>query len=86
MNQIGMALTPHFKSLVKIKTVVEPDSTGCSRCELHAGLGVVLWDRPSMMMHRDNPFETLETADQFVQKMVSTHLPTLMRAAGVSQR
>jgi Ca2+-binding EF-hand superfamily protein len=86
MVKISQALQRSFGDLVKVRTVTEAEIKGCTRCFLHVGRGVMLWDRPSMIAHRDDPFRTFDTARDFIKETISKWIPALMRAKHVSRR
>jgi hypothetical protein len=86
LNEINKALKRNFGGLVTVRSAIDPNIKGVSRCFLHAGRGVMIWDRPTMMMHRDDPFESFDSARDFVQETISTRIPVLLRAASLCRQ
>lgn len=85
-TELKRALKDAFGNAVRVWIDEEPAETGCRRLVVHVGRGVVLWDRNSMVMHRDDPFASLESSRDFLAEKMQTHLPTLLRAMQLSAR
>jgi len=83
MLEIEKAFSKKLADAVSTKIVIDRRSKGCSRFVLRVGRGVVLWDKPSMMAYRDNPFETFESSRKFVMETIKDRMPTLLRASGM---
>jgi len=81
MMEIQKAFAKRLADSVSTKIIIDQQCKGCSRFVLRVGRGVVLWDKPSMMAHRDNPFETFETSRNFVMETIKERMPTLLRAS-----
>ncbi|CAK0833427.1 unnamed protein product [Prorocentrum cordatum] len=80
MMEIQKAFSKRLADSVSTKIIIDQQCKGCSRFVLRVGRGVVLWDKPSMMAHRDNPFETFESSRNFVMETIKERMPTLLRA------
>merc|ERR1719230_1726868 len=83
MMEIQKAFSKKLAESVSTKIIIDNDCRGCSRFVLRIGRGVVLWDKPTMMAHRDNPFETFESSRNFVMQTIREHMPSLLRAASL---
>jgi Ca2+-binding EF-hand superfamily protein len=81
MMEIQKAFSKKLAGSISTKIVVDQQCRGCSRFVLRVGRGVVLWDKPSMMAYRDNPFETFDSSRQFVLETIKERMPTLLRAS-----
>lgn len=86
MMEIRKAFKDSFGDAITTKLVEEPILKGCRRLIVMVGRGIVLWDRASMIMHRDDPFSSFETARDFVIGSMKKHLPTLIRAVHLAKR
>jgi Ca2+-binding EF-hand superfamily protein len=82
MLEIEKAFSKKLADAVSTKIVIDKRSKGCSRFVLRVGRGVVLWDKPSMMAYRDNPFESFDSSRKFVMETIKERMPTLLRASG----
>lgn len=80
MLQIEKAFSKKLAGPVATKIIVDQTRTGCQRFVLRVGRGVMLWDKPTMMAYRDNPFETFESSRQFVMETIQDRMPALLRA------
>jgi len=84
--ELKRALKDAFGNAVRVWIIEEPAEMGCRRLVVQVGRGVVLWDRSSMVMHRDDPFASLESSRDFLAEKMQSHLPTLLRAMQLSRR
>jgi Ca2+-binding EF-hand superfamily protein len=80
MLEIERAFSKRLAESVSTKIIIDNQTRGCSRFVLRVGRGVVLWDKPSMIAHRDNPFETFDSSRNFVMETIKERMPTLLRA------
>mmetsp|Transcript_36404 Transcript_36404/g.102623 ORF Transcript_36404/g.102623 Transcript_36404/m.102623 type:complete len:291 (+) Transcript_36404:81-953(+) len=69
-----------LKGTVSVRSIVDLEATGCTRVFVPLGFGLVLWDRPSMMAYREDPFVTHQLIEAWVEGMAATHLPWLVRS------
>jgi len=81
MMEIQKAFSKRLAGSCSTKIIIDPQCRGCSRFVLRVGRGVVLWDKPSMMAYRDNPFETFDSSRNFVLETIKERMPTLLRAS-----
>ncbi|CAK0798528.1 unnamed protein product, partial [Prorocentrum cordatum] len=81
MMEIQKAFSKRLAGSCSTKIIIDKQVRGCSRFVLRVGRGVVLWDKPSMMAYRDDPFETFESSRNFVLETIKERMPTLLRAS-----
>lgn len=86
MLEIQKVFSRKFADTVSTKIVIDKDSRGCSNFTMRVGRGVVLWDKPTMMAHRDNPFESFESSKTFVMETIKERMPSLLKAANMGGR
>jgi len=86
MLQIQTAFAKRLSDSVSTKIIIDNDARGCSRFVLRIGRGVVLWDKPTMMAFRDNPFATFDSSRDFVLETIRERMPSLLRAAAAIRK
>ncbi|CAE7296183.1 cal-1 [Symbiodinium natans] len=55
----------------------------CSKLVAKVGRGIVLWDRDSMLMFKDDPFMNQATAGKWIKEVLLQCLPDVINAANV---
>jgi len=66
-----------FGDKVEYRVTVDKHVDGVMRVTARDGQ-VVFYDKPSMMMYRDNPFETLKSAEAWIEDVGRRHIPRLI--------
>lgn len=69
-----------LKGKVSVKSIVDLEAAGCTKVFVPLGFGLVLWDRPSMMAYREDPFVSHQLIEAWVEGMAATHIPGLARS------
>ncbi|CAE7944029.1 unnamed protein product [Symbiodinium necroappetens] len=93
---IGSEWTPAFESMKRsLRNVFSPQQIRfqsrrdphvvhtCSKLIAKVGRGIILWDRDSMLMFKDDPFMNQATAGKWLKEVLLQCLPDVINAANV---
>eukprot|EP00440_Ansanella_granifera_P060561 gb/GFBE01065639.1/.p1 GENE.gb/GFBE01065639.1/~~gb/GFBE01065639.1/.p1 ORF type:complete len:450 (+),score=84.43 gb/GFBE01065639.1/:1-1350(+) len=65
---------------IKMIYQLDPNFKTCTRLVAKIGRGIVLWDRPSMITKREDPFVNTDAAFKWVGQVLAKNLPTVLKA------
>eukprot|EP00930_Biecheleria_cincta_P087274 TRINITY_DN76522_c0_g1_i1.p1 TRINITY_DN76522_c0_g1~~TRINITY_DN76522_c0_g1_i1.p1 ORF type:complete len:680 (+),score=135.38 TRINITY_DN76522_c0_g1_i1:113-2152(+) len=69
---------------LKFETLYDPASAeGCTKVEAKVGRGIVLWERDRMIQHREDPFESIKSAEMWIKDVLAECLPDVVGAANL---
>lgn len=79
---INFIATRFSQSKLRLQCRIMPGIKTCHKVVALVGRGVVLWDRPTMMMHHEDPFQGCKShAMAWLQEVLATVVPHLMLVA-----
>eukprot|EP00933_Yihiella_yeosuensis_P055625 TRINITY_DN5446_c4_g1_i1.p1 TRINITY_DN5446_c4_g1~~TRINITY_DN5446_c4_g1_i1.p1 ORF type:complete len:227 (+),score=39.96 TRINITY_DN5446_c4_g1_i1:53-682(+) len=77
---IEQALEVKFKGTLDVQRNMDPNKRGVHSVKIMLGEGIVIWDKPTMSMYREDPFANLEAMWDWAREMAAVHLPLIMAA------